>query len=325
MKTLRTLSMTVLAPVALLGLGLGLGLGCGAATSHPVAEAKLGTASSPLAMEAVIDEPGPVAVETVVGAGWHVPLSGLLNLDHPEARAARLEDREETIHVAFHALHHPSRGTFLVDTGVERAIFEDPGSAAVRGLAAKFMHVGDMKRQTDTKSWIDAHGGRVSGVFLTHLHLDHVSGMRDVPAGTPVFVGPGETNERSFGNLFVAPSLDRALEGKPAISTLVFAPESDGVLDVFGDATVFAIHVPGHTAGSTAYVIRSPSGPVLLTGDACHTSWGWEHGVEPGTFSADKPKSAESLARLRALAARHPALDVRLGHQPLDRRVSASR
>jgi hypothetical protein len=54
---------------------------------------------------------------------------------------------------------------------------------------------------------------------------------------------------------------------------------------------------------------------VLLTGDACHTRWGWDQGVEPGTFSTDQAQSAVSLGKLRALASEHPALDVRLGHQ----------
>lgn len=293
--------------------------GC-TATVHPEVPATVGTAASGRSLEAVVDVPGPVTVETVVGADWAVPLSGLLNLEHPKAKAAGLKDRTERIHVAFHALHHPTRGLHLVDTGIERALFEDPDRAAIRGLVASVMHTSEMGRRTDTKTWIDAHGGRVAGVFLTHLHLDHVSGMRDVPAGTPVFAGPGETQERNVTNFFVGPNIDRTLEGKPPVGAWQFSPDPDGVfegvLDVFGDQTVFALWVPGHTRGSTAYVVRSPSGPVLLTGDACHTAWGWDNGVEPGTFSEDPPRSAKSLERLRALAARHPTMEVRLGHQP---------
>ena len=88
-----------------------------------------------------------------------------------------------------------------------------------------------------------------------------------------------------------------------------------GVTDLFGDGTLFAILVPGHTAGSVAYVARTPRGPVLFTGDTSHARWGWEHGVSPGRFSSDRARNAASLAALRGLAARHPALDVRLGHQ----------
>jgi glyoxylase-like metal-dependent hydrolase (beta-lactamase superfamily II) len=86
-------------------------------------------------------------------------------------------------------------------------------------------------------------------------------------------------------------------------------------LDVFGDGSVWALWVPGHTPGSVAYVVRTTHGPVLLTGDASHTRWGWEHNVEPGSFSGNMPKSVESFTRLKALAEKVPGIDVHLGHQ----------
>jgi glyoxylase-like metal-dependent hydrolase (beta-lactamase superfamily II) len=87
------------------------------------------------------------------------------------------------------------------------------------------------------------------------------------------------------------------------------------VVDVFGDQSVFALWVPGHTPGTTAYLVRSTKGPVLLVGDACHTRWGWENDVEPGGFSADIPASVVGFKQLRALAKEHSQLEVRLGHQ----------
>ena len=38
-------------------------------------------------------------------------------------------------------------------------------------------------------------------------------------------------------------------------------------------------------------------GPVLCTGDTSHTRWGWENGVEPGTYTADQAQNADSLER----------------------------
>jgi len=67
----------------------------------------------------------------------------------------------------------------------------------------------------------------------------------------------------------------------------------------------------------TKRLARTPKGPVLFTGDACHSAWGWQHQVEPGTFSVDRAASADSLARLERFAARHPSLVVRVGHQEL--------
>jgi glyoxylase-like metal-dependent hydrolase (beta-lactamase superfamily II) len=146
-----------------------------------------------------------------------------------------------------------------------------------------------------------------------------VLGLRDVPNTAPVYVGAGDAEETSFMNVVLRGVYDDALHGKGALREVHFAQDPDGafagVADVFGDGSFWAISVPGHTPGSIAFVARTPKGPVLLTGDACHTSWGWEHGVGPGTFSEDVAASADSLSRLERFVARHPAIDVRLGHQ----------
>jgi N-acyl homoserine lactone hydrolase len=318
--------------IVLLGIGVLLA-GCGAraavgfpSTHHAFVASTVGTASRTASLEAVVDQPGPVTVETVVGCDWVVPRSGLINLDNPKAIEAGLKDGDEPIIVAFHAVRHPQKGLFLVDTGVERALRDDPDHAAARGFVAHFMHLEKMRFRQDTASWLAAQPDAPAGVFLTHLHLDHVSGLRDVPAGTPVYVGPGEASHRATLNWFTDSVADDALEGKPPLREWAFSPDPDGafegVIDVFGDGTFWALHVPGHTSGSTAFLARTPAGPVLLTGDASHTAWGWEHGVEPGSFSEDRAKSASSLARLRRLVERHPGIEVRPGHQVLERKVA---
>jgi glyoxylase-like metal-dependent hydrolase (beta-lactamase superfamily II) len=296
--------------------------GCAVSTGHGVGPAAAPFApASGDALEATLDEPGPVTVETVVAADWVVDRGGLVNLDHPKAKAAHLVDGDEPIKLYFHALRHPTRGLYLVDSGVERAFRDAPSDALLHGMTAGLAHLDKMTTHTLTGDWLAAHDGPVRGVFLTHLHLDHVLGLRDVPASTPIYVGPGDAKVRSFENVFLSGIFDASLEQKGPLEELSFRPDPSGrfagVLDLFGDGTLWAIAVPGHTPGSTAFVARTPRGPVLLTGDACHTAWGWENGVEPGSFSSDKRASAASLASLRALAARHPSMEVRLGHQAL--------
>ncbi|MET0410815.1 MAG: MBL fold metallo-hydrolase [Polyangiaceae bacterium] len=296
--------------------------GC-AVTSHETTPAKLGAPSTLSALEAVIDAPGPIEVETVIGADWHVPLSGMINLDSPAAKAARLEDREEPIHVFFHSLRHPTHGLFMIDSGVEQALARDRENAAIGGLVASVAGLDELVVRRDTKSWLAQQPQPLAGVLLTHLHLDHIMGLPDVAHGTPIYTGPGEADASAFQNLFVQGTTNQELEGHAPLNQWQFARSDStsgiaGVLDVFGDGSLWALLLPGHTDGSTAYIARSPEGPVLFTGDVCHTAWGWRNAVEPGTFSHDVAASRQSLLALIALARRHPTLAVRLGHQLLD-------
>lgn len=292
--------------------------GC-AFSSHATQPSKLGTARSSDELVALLATPGPVTLETVASCDWEVDRSGLINLDAPAAKAAGLVDGPEPIQVFFHVIRHPTKGTFLVDTGVEKALRDAPEKAAIRGLVASVMHADKMTFHVPLGDFLEKEKAPVAGVFFTHLHLDHLSGMPDVPKGTPLYAGPGETSERSLLNAVVRPNIDRALEGQGDINEWPYQADAAGrfagVVDVFGDGSVWALSVPGHTAGSTAYLVRTTEGPVLLTGDASHTRWGWEHAVEPGTFSSDKAKSAQSLAALEALVKAHPEIQVRLGHQ----------
>lgn len=271
-------------------------------------------------MKAVLDTPGPVTVETIASADWVVDRSGLINLENAKAKAAGLQEGDEPIQVFFHVLRHPRYGTFIVDTGVEKALRDNPADSAFRGLVASFMHLEKLKVNVPLAEWV-ATEKQLSGVFLTHLHLDHITGMPDVPPGTPIYAGPGEANARAFTNLLVQAVTNRAFDAQDPISEWPAAADPDGrfagVIDILGDGSVWALHMPGHTPGSMAYVARTPSGPVLFAGDTCHTAWGWQNGVEPGWFTTDHDENARSLEQLRQLAAEHPGMVVRLGHQSL--------
>lgn len=282
--------------------------------------ARLGKPVSSSAMEAVIDTPGPIELKTVASADWVADLSGLLNLKDPKVVQAGLTDHEEPIQIYAHLLRHPTQGFFMVDTGVSTRLVADPAGVGVGMVVRKFGKIEKMQVRQDTSSAIKSEGVPLKGVFLTHLHLDHISGMPDVPKDVPFYTGPGEAQESKFENFFVQDMEDRFFDGRPAIQEFQFTKDPDGklegVIDVFGDGSLFAILTPGHTEGHVSFLARTPAGAVLLTGDASHTRWGWEHGVEPGSYTFDREREQRSLLALKALSARHPKMIVKLGHQP---------
>jgi glyoxylase-like metal-dependent hydrolase (beta-lactamase superfamily II) len=271
-------------------------------------------------MEALIDQPGPIELKTVASADWVADLSGLLNLKDPKAVQAGLKEHEEPIQIYTHLVRHPTQGFFMVDTGVSKRLVEDPAGVGVGLVVRNFAKIEKMQVRKDALSAIKSEGVPLKGVLLTHLHLDHISGMPDVPKDIPIYTGPGEAGESKFENMFVQGMEDRFFDGRPALEEFQFSKDPDGkfegVIDVFGDGSLFAILTPGHTEGHVSYLARTPTGPVLLTGDACHTRWGWEHGVEPGSYTFDRESERKSLLALKALSERHPKMIVKLGHQP---------
>ena len=301
---LRSLGFVLAACVALTGCE---------ASSVATVPAALGTASDRSAMT-VAAAAGPVVLEKRVAATWEVPLSGLLNLEHPKSVAAGIEERSEPIEVYVYVLRHPRAGTYIVDSGISERFTYEGGNPDVSSIVAMAMNTELLAVKLSTADLVAELGG-IDGVFLSHIHIDHIMGLPDLPAETPVYIGPGDAAFTAALNAFSQGTTDRLLGVQGQLREWQYGVSK--VLDIFGDGSVFAIHSPGHTPGSTAYLVMSTQGPQLLLGDATHTRWGWENGVEPGTFSADIPQSAESLAWLVQLADDIPDITVHPGHQSL--------
>lgn len=301
---------------------------CGACkqTHHPVLPqaqpSVVATPARPISWAgfmAQLEQPGPLVLEKHIAATWEVPRSGLINLDHPTAQAAKLKGGPEPIHVYFYSLEHPKHGGFLIDSGVSVA-FETGQDVPVRFPIKGIMHLERLKVHLNTTSYLASRDTPVRGVFLTHLHLDHIMGLKDIPKTVPLFVGPDEAEDRRFTHWFDRSTTEANLAGFGPLRTwrVQRDPEAPfAFVDVFGDGSALGLHAPGHTQGNMAFLLRTIHGPVLIAGDSSHTAWGWEHSVEPGSFNTDTELAAQSLDHLIELAQAHPRMTVHLGHQML--------
>ena len=101
-------------------------------------------------------------------------------------------------------------------------------------------HVGEYKKAARD------HGFRISAIFETHIHADHLMmgarRLRD-ELDVPYYLG-SEAGTR-----------------EPAFE--YDAVEPNGTVDV-GEVTIKAIHTPGHTTGSTSWLVEDEA---LMTGD----------------------------------------------------------
>ncbi len=264
---------------------------------------------------------GPVRFTKVKSADWSVVREGLINLKHPKAVAAGLKKGDEPIEISFYVVEHPTQGRFILDTGLGQVFRQSPDAWPVSGIIKSFMKMETLKIHRTLGEWMRAQGGTLTGVFLTHTHMDHILGSGDAPTSVPFFVGPRETRNTRFMNSFVQGSTDRILGAGRRLRELSFpaptGPEALAVLDYFGDGSFYVIHSPGHTAGSLVFVVLATDGRHLVLGDTSHTKWGWENTVEPGDFTEDHKTNAESLVKLKKLAETVGAIQAYPGHQSL--------
>ncbi|MGZ8457215.1 MAG: MBL fold metallo-hydrolase [Gemmatirosa sp.] len=155
----------------------------------------------------------------------------------------------------------------------------------------------------DALARLGARPRDVVAVLLTHSHRDHVGAWRTV-AHAPFHVGRGERAllvGRAAHRGWIPRIFDRLRRpALPAPGALDVREIAGDTALVFGRDTVRAFAMPGHTAGSVAWLV----GDVLMLGDAASHA-PTTGGLRPARrgFSDDTRLARASLVRLRGAVA----------------------
>lgn len=161
-------------------------------------------------------------------------------------------------------------------------------------------------RETLARQGLDTE--HVTAVFLTHAHRDHIAGWPAV-RGAAFYLAAAE-EPFFFGELeyegWIPRVADRLVDPEhPARGDVVVRTFAADTAIIMGRDTIHAFLVPGHTPGSTAYLIRG----ILFAGDAvARTVIG---GFRPAR-SAYSDDFEQAEASLRSLFERLEGYDVRV-------------
>lgn len=206
------------------------------------------------------------------------------------------------------ALEEPGRATTATTNGPNGSLLyaarTDAGVVVVDlgWSGARGALVGALER-------LDATPRDVAAVLLTHSHRDHVGAWPAV-GHAPFWVGAGERalllGEAAHGG-WMARWADRLWRPRlPREGMLTIREIAGDTALVFGRDTVRGYALPGHTAGSVAWLVRG----VLFVGDGMsHDKTDGRLRVARPSFSEDVPRARASLARVAAAVAPR---DVRL-------------
>lgn len=287
--------------------------GCAVPLSdHPLQPANLGASISETAIVSSADEAGEVSMEKISVATWSF---GVRHCD-PEPAHCKVKGRDLDAEIFVYLLNHPEHGRFLIDAG-----FPEDHTADYGRLLGNSLKGDDGLVVTQPLGALLASKGvdDLQGVFITHLHFDHIQGVRDLPTSVPIYVGSDAGRDRHIYFRLIAPPLRAALKDREALQVLPFSA-SNPFVDVFGDGALIAIHVPGHTEGSTAYLVNTASGRHLITGDAVMDAESWTGpSREVQGFKENFETMWESRQRLRDLAGLFEEVTVHPGHETITR------
>jgi glyoxylase-like metal-dependent hydrolase (beta-lactamase superfamily II) len=219
-------------------------------------------------------------------------------------------------------------GLVLFDTGQDRRSVTDRGyfPAGLAGLPYRRLASFDIPLDGTLTARLAAHGHDIADVriaILSHLHQDHIGGLRELPASTRVLVAAAELAQVDgplalFAGLLRKHILLPGLHWVPVVPRPLKDPSISpfaAAHDVLGDGSLLLLPTPGHTPGSLSLLVRRPDRPpMLLVGDLTYDVRLLSAGRVPGVGHAARLRA--TTAQVQALAARHPGMTILAAHDP---------
>ncbi len=221
--------------------------------------------------------------------------------------------RRVWIPISVYLIEHP-QGLVLFDTGWHTEVRTNPikHETLLIWFSAKPM----LPEGQSVNEQIKALGFKTSDleyVFLSHLDVDHVSGVRLVKDAKNIMVSEEEKKAGDSRQLRYYKGFWDGVELKPfSWKKMNIGPEHQG-LDVFGDGKILLVSTPGHSQGSCSMMIQNHGKFVLLSGDNGYAKDSWEKMRLPGPVY-DKTAMIKSLEWVLNMSKKKECMEVLANH-----------
>jgi N-acyl homoserine lactone hydrolase len=284
---------------------------------HPLHEPLAGgTRGATVAVEPLVAGHAEWSRSIMVSPGGHLLAAKLL-------RALLTGHNAISVPVPAFLIRHPSAGAILVDTGLHPSIATD-GRENFGSLGTRFGKP-SLAPGEDVPSQLRKRGlepGEIPIVVMTHLHLDHTSGISEFPNSTFV-VSETEWNFAATANQtlngYRRAHFDYAFEYRTVDfdrANIDSYASFGRTFDLFGDGSIHLAFTPGHSPGHMSIVCRLEEHDFVIGGDAMYLLAQLD-GSEPGPPRPhDAHNFRRSLQELRLFHRQFPDAVITPGHDP---------
>lgn len=217
--------------------------------------------------------------------------------------------------VSAYLIEH-SKGLVLYDTGWHSDVRTNP--VEHESWKLHFASKPKLPEGQAIDEQVKAAGFKMSDidyVFVSHLDVDHASGLRLVKDAKHVMTSEEEYKSgqskqvRYYSGLWEGVNLEAF-----KLSDSKYGPFLKS-FDVFGDERVIMIFTPGHSQGSCVMLVQNNGKFVLLTGDTGYARSSWEDLRMPGPVY-DKNDIMKSLKWVQEMSQKETCVEVLANHDP---------
>lgn len=256
----------------------------------------------------IFKEPIEISLETFKTGTVSIERRSVINPEH--SRAGYIQDDIIDIPILAHLVHHKTKGYYLIDTGLDALYTDDPKGGIIGESADEYTQCVN----ENIKHHLDQRRVKLEGVFLSHLHSDHIAGARELPNDIPYITGKGELEDYQpeiYGDFLKDVKTVYEID----YSNTNEFPFLGHCADVLGDGSLWAVSTPGHTCCHTSFIVNGCKGPILLTMDAAFINDNIKLGIGPRDYTDDVEKAQKTLEKLLDFLREFPQVKLITGHE----------
>lgn len=200
----------------------------------------------------------------------------------------RSQKTQIVIPVKCFLITHPSGKKILVDTGWDSEVRNHPIRAITYPMWVASKPILPATQAIDEQlAALLLAPKDLEAVIMTHMDIDHDSGLRLVKEAPHIYLSPEEKQALHSGDLRYVRKPYRGIRLTPIVWNGTYGPFHKS-WDIFGDQSVIVFLSAGHSKGSLSLKIEKDGKFALVVGDSGYNEDSWEKLNLPGPITSKK-------------------------------------